>query len=937
MSSTLVSFPRLPRKRARTGCVINRELILCDATGLPQLETSHQRCLWRRSLQPGDRLKVLTTPEYRLPYIEGVTRTWSLLESLLPMNYPEDSGIEWVDTIVILRTATVVRLHIVSAHPSRDCTLQLELLPTQRVQPARFTGPSPSPVFSPFYIRNRDDDKSSVHVGSFRFKCRLAHFYPAEDAFQDFAAFRALCNYQEVIGSETLLQVSSWQPAHDQRPFREILRALLHHTSQQKNLPFVDIVDCTWLDTAALEDGWNYYELTIQIRCALDQTTAADVDLVGLLSACWPDQPGLSHFAKFRNECLTWEECGSNLPSLLHLSLPLHFQPSSTTWPAAAQLKTELRDYQKQSVLHMLKQEQAPNGIAGVFGVPLKIRTQEYWLWVHTQRLTKTLPSVVHGGFLADDMGLGKTVEILALIVLNPPPAVIAGEGKEEARPKGQATLILAPTSLIGQWAREINHHVSGVKVAIWCGRLRKRKTLEQVAKENDIVLSSYAIFQATPTDPTLEWYRLVCDEGHRLTHTANLTSKVAQIRAARRWIVTGTPMRSAVADIKGMMQVLKCDDMVRWERFRSVRCDAVTHHHHHHHHPHGGPVDRNDVCFLHLLFGQLMIRHLKDQTFNGRFPLLLLPPHREQTIEVTLNDSERVMYQRLHQHAVSTLLRNGGRNSLQILLLIFPLRHLCSGGRLPTSLMHPPKGEVLPFADQQPFNAPTEECAICYELMDQPVQTLCRHAFCAECINGLLSSAAKQVCPICRRVLKAKDLRRTVMVGGKKGEAAEETKAPAATHVVVRSKIDALIQHLKTARAQDPFIKVLVFTHFRQTLDFLLEELPCHGFRCHTLRGDMSIGRRQKELDGFQERQGSAVLLLSMRTGNCGVSLTTANHVCIMEPWINPAMEEQAINRVLRIGQTRPVVISRFVTKDTVEEGLRARHSLESLLLGGS
>lgn len=82
---------------------------------------------------------------------------------------------------------------------------------------------------------------------------------------------------------------------------------------------------------------------------------------------------------------------------------------------------------------------------------------------------------------------------------------------------------------------------------------------------------------------------------------------------------------------------------------------------------------------------------------------------------------------------------------------------------------------------------------------------------------------------------------------------------------------------------------------------------------------------KRAKALHDFQSDPPTTIFLLSMRAGNCGINLTQANRVFLMEPGFNPALEQQAIGRVHRLGQKRKVEIVRLVVKDSIETRLHA------------
>ena len=92
--------------------------------------------------------------------------------------------------------------------------------------------------------------------------------------------------------------------------------------------------------------------------------------------------------------------------------------------------------------------------------------------------------------------------------------------------------------------------------------------------------------------------------------------------------------------------------------------------------------------------------------------------------------------------------------------------------------------------------------------------------------------------------------------------------------------------------------------------------------------------------MDAFQNGHGGAVMLISLRAGGTGITLTSADYVFIADPWWNPAVEEQAVDRVHRIGRRGDVFIYRMIAQDTVEDRVRnlqaQKKKLFNDLLGG-
>jgi superfamily II DNA or RNA helicase len=130
-------------------------------------------------------------------------------------------------------------------------------------------------------------------------------------------------------------------------------------------------------------------------------------------------------------------------------------------------------------------------------------------------------------------------------------------------------------------------------------------------------------------------------------------------------------------------------------------------------------------------------------------------------------------------------------------------------------------------------------------------------------------------------------------------------------------SKVTALLEALQTA-AQDGH-KALVFSQWTSLLDLIEPELRAADLAFTRLDG--STADRGAVTARFQADDGPPVMLLSLKAGGTGLNLTAADHVFLVDPWWNPAVEAQAADRAHRIGQERPVNVYRLVSQGTVEE----------------
>lgn len=129
--------------------------------------------------------------------------------------------------------------------------------------------------------------------------------------------------------------------------------------------------------------------------------------------------------------------------------------------------------------------------------------------------------------------------------------------------------------------------------------------------------------------------------------------------------------------------------------------------------------------------------------------------------------------------------------------------------------------------------------------------------------------------------------------------------------------KFDALFEVLEPILAEGH--KVLVFSQFVQCLKLLGAELRTRGVRYHQLTGQTT--KREQVVEAFQTDPEPCVFLISLKAGGTGLNLTAASYVVLFDPWWNPAVEAQAIDRTHRIGQDRTVIAYRLLTRGTIEE----------------
>jgi SNF2 family DNA or RNA helicase len=142
-------------------------------------------------------------------------------------------------------------------------------------------------------------------------------------------------------------------------------------------------------------------------------------------------------------------------------------------------------------------------------------------------------------------------------------------------------------------------------------------------------------------------------------------------------------------------------------------------------------------------------------------------------------------------------------------------------------------------------------------------------------------------------------------------------------------AKVEALVETLEPLMEEGE--KVLVFSQFVGLLDILRDEIKERGWKQWYLAGDTE--NRGDLVREFQAAEGAGVFLISLKAGGFGLNLTASSYVVLFDPWWNPAVENQAIDRTHRIGQARKVIAYRLLIKDSIEEKIRALQKQKSSL----
>ncbi|MFG0263385.1 MAG: DEAD/DEAH box helicase, partial [Novipirellula sp. JB048] len=146
-------------------------------------------------------------------------------------------------------------------------------------------------------------------------------------------------------------------------------------------------------------------------------------------------------------------------------------------------------------------------------------------------------------------------------------------------------------------------------------------------------------------------------------------------------------------------------------------------------------------------------------------------------------------------------------------------------------------------------------------------------------------------------------------------------------------AKLDLLMNLVEELREGEH--RALVFSQFVKHLSVIREALDKQGITYQYLDGATAAPERQRRVDAFQNGEGE-LFLISLKAGGTGLNLTAADYVIHLDPWWNPAVEDQATDRAHRIGQQKPVTVYRLVAEGTIEEQILQLHADKRELVAG-
>jgi SNF2 family DNA or RNA helicase len=456
-----------------------------------------------------------------------------------------------------------------------------------------------------------------------------------------------------------------------------------------------------------------------------------------------------------------------------------------------------------------------------------EIEEVDYDGWVYDFEVAE------HHNFVANQILCHNTIQLIAFLL-----------SQKEKKALERPILLVCPTSVLGNWEREVKRFSPSLKVKVHHGDKREKgKKLTQMAEKQDLIVTSYAlIFRDEKDLKTVNWQGIVLDEAQNIKNPeAKQTKAIRNLEADFKIALTGTPVENRLSELWSIMEFLNPGYLGQKQFFQRRFAMPIEKY-----------GDTDSLQTLRSLVQPFILRRLK----TDKDIIQDLPEKQENTVFCPLSTEQATLYQQLVDQSLADIeAAEGIQRHGMILALLTKLKQVCN---------HP----LL--------------------------------------LNGKSTSKTSK-------------------------------KSLSSQYSGKLNRLNEMLEEVI-----DEGDRALIFTQFAEWGKLLQPYLEQQLNRpVLFLYGATRKNKREEMIDQFQhDPQGPPIFILSLKAGGVGLNLTRANHVFHFDRWWNPAVENQATDRVFRIGQTRNVQVHKFVCTGTLEEKIHdiieSKKALAEQVVGG-
>jgi len=520
-------------------------------------------------------------------------------------------------------------------------------------------------------------------------------------------------------------------------------------------------------------------------------------------------------------------------------------------------------------------------------------------------------------GILADEMGLGKTIQTVALFC-----------HMYEMGVPGPF-MVVAPLSTVPNWVNEFKRFAPKVPCLLYHGNQQERAILREKLEDTvkceeldgkemmQVVVTSYEIaMNDRSTFQNIQWRYIVVDEGHRLKNmNCRLIKELKQYHSANRLLLTGTPLQNNLSELWSLLNFLLpeiFDDLRVFESWFDAK-DM-----------HEDVEERKRVVAqeqqnsilttLHQILTPFLLRRVKTDVD------LQIPPKKEVLVYCPLTQRQKDLYRHIVEKTIEDFLTTEEEREPEALPEKRKKAHVDYSAFL----------DDKEYADDDKFEAHITKL----NEYTEKIKGSGGSAY-AKVMDKLKAGKEKNFSVKSRMMDMRKAVNHPYLI-----------EYPISDCGTFYDTTDDMIDicgklavlHQMLTKLNENGHKTLIFSQMTKMLDILGDYLNLKKIKFCRLDGSMQFMDRQENIDTFNKDPEHKVFLLSTRAGGLGINLTAADTCIIYDSDWNPQQDLQAQDRCHRIGQTKPVMIYRLVSANTIDQKIveraAAKRKLEKMII---
>ncbi|XP_007240420.3 lymphoid-specific helicase [Astyanax mexicanus] len=569
-----------------------------------------------------------------------------------------------------------------------------------------------------------------------------------------------------------------------------------------------------------------------------------------------------------------------------------------------ADIKGRLSEVVRDSAKHMLDPERTVNGQPVPSQQP-KHFTGGVMRWYQVEGIEWLRMLWENGinGILADEMGLGKTIQCIAHIAMMVEKKVMG------------PFLVVAPLSTLPNWISEFKRFTPEVSIMLYHGPQKERLNLiKNIRKPQGplhmcpVVVTS---FEIAMIDRKLlqryQWKYLIVDEGHRIKNlNCRLVRELKALPTDNKLLLTGTPLQNNLSELWSLLNFLLpdvFDDLKSFESWFDISTisgsdsDNIV----------VNEREQNILNMLHQILTPFLLRRLKSDV------TLEVPPKKEIVVYAPLTAKQEAFYRAIVDRTIAKVLGQEKEEAARV--------ELTPSGR--------PKRRSRKVVDYSEKSSESPQDLEKYiEKLQKEMESQQNFAPVVDVqmpLDAQVNLKLQNVLMLLKRCCNHAYLIEYPLVPGTEEFKIDEQLVEASGKFMI---LDRMLPELKKRGH-----KVLIFSQMTSILDILMDYCYLRGYEYSRLDGSMKYSDREENMQKFSTDPEVFLFLLSTRAGGLGINLTAADTVIIFDSDWNPQADLQAQDRCHRIGQTKPVVVYRLITANTIDEKILERASAKRKL----